>query len=288
MTSDRPSRTWMITGASNGLGLALATHVLKNGDQTVLAAPTLPGMAALAAAYPKTAFAVAMDVTVPEQRAATLQASEARFGGVDVLVNNAGIDFLGAIEEQREEDYRRLFEVNLFGVIEMIRLALPGMRRRGRGTVVNISSMDGVSSLPATGYYSASKFALEGLTEALWQEIEPLGLRAITVQPGSFRTAIEQRTRFSGQPIDDYAATSGAFRRLVSSATPEMFPGDPARAAAAIWKVVINGDSRRRIVLGSDAQRRIAAQFDVLRAELEAGRDMAMGTDYPGSGPSIL
>ena len=181
----------------------------------------------LAERYPGKALAVMLDVTNAEQRAAAVQQTEARFGGIDVLVNNAGIDFLGAIEEQDERDYRAQFEVNFFGAVALLRLVLPGMRVRKRGTIVNVSSMDGIASVPVNGYYSSTKFALEGLTESLWQEIEPLGLRAMLVEPGSFRTGIEQRTKFSGKTIDDYSATSGAFRALVEKVTPDMFPGDP-------------------------------------------------------------
>jgi NAD(P)-dependent dehydrogenase (short-subunit alcohol dehydrogenase family) len=288
MNSESPRRTWLITGASGGLGGALAEYALQQGDQVVLAARSKPGMERIAADYPRTAIVVAMDVTDPRQRAAAVDAARTRFGGVDVLVNNAGIDFLGAIEEQREVDYRALFEVNFFAAVGMIRDVLPGMRKRKTGTIVNISSMDGVSSLPANGYYSASKFALEGLTEALWQEIEPLGLRAFSVQPGSFRTGIERRTNFSGIPIEDYAATSGAFRKIVADSLPEMFPGDPRLAAAAIWNVVVKGDPRHRVVLGSDAQRRIGARLDEMRAEFEAGREMTLSTDFPGSSVSAI
>ena len=190
---------WLITGASSGLGYALAEHVLKQGDQVVLAARTVASMEALAASYPNTALAVGLDVSDPQQQVAALRQAEARFGAIDFLVNNAGIDFLGAIEEQDEADYRKIFEVNFFGAVALLRLALPAMRARGRGMIVNMSSMDGIASLPANGFYSASKFALEGMTEALWQEIEPLGLRAMLIEPGSFRTGIGGRTKFSGQ-----------------------------------------------------------------------------------------
>src|SRR5579862_9605015 len=154
--------------------------------------------------------------------------------------------------------------------------------------IINMSSMDGMASLPANGYYSSSKFALEGLTEALWQEIEPLGLRAILVEPGSFRTGIEQRTKFSGTTIADYAATSGAFRAALPSVTPDMFPGDPARAAEAVYEVVTSDRPRHWVILGSDAHRRIGVKLDMLRAEYEAGKDMAFSTDYPGAGPAVL
>jgi len=201
----------------------------------------------------------------------------------------SGIAFLGAIEEQNQDDYRALFEVNFFGAVALLRLVLPGMRRRKRGTIINLSSMDGMASLPANGYYSSSKFALEGLTEALWQEIEPLGLRAFLVEPGSFRTGIEQRTKFSGTPIDAYAATSGAFRAMMNALSPDLFPGDPIRAAAVIYQVVKSGRLRHWVILGSDAHRRIGMKLDMLRAEYEEGKDIAFSTDYPdNSGRAVL
>jgi len=286
--ADRQSRTWLITGASSGLGYALAEFVLQRGDRVVLAARSMNRMSGLAMRYPERALAVGLDVTQPQQRIAAVEQAEARFGGIDVLVNNAGIDFIGAIEEQREEDYRAQFEVNFFGAVAMVRLVLPGMRRRQSGTIVNISSMDGIASLPVNGFYASSKFALEGMTEALWQELEPIGLRAFLVEPGSFRTGIEQRTRFSGEHIEAYAATSGAFRKMRTTVTPDMFPGDPVRAAAAIYAAVASASPRHWVVLGSDAQRRIGAKLDMLRAEFEAGADTARSTDYPGSAKAIL
>jgi len=281
-------RVWLITGASSGMGYALAEYVLRSGDAAVLAARSMPSMLELAARYPEKALAVALDVTSPQQREAVIETALARFGQIDVLVNNAGIDFLGAVEEQREEDYRALFEVNYFGAVAMIRLVLPGMRKQQRGTIVNISSMDGIASLPANGFYASSKFALEGLTEALWQEIEPLGLRAFLVEPGSFRTGIEQRTHFSGEPIGGYEATVGSFRDLVASATPEAFPGDPSRAAEAIAQVVASHQLRHWVVLGSDAQRRIRARLAQFSEEFEAGEALALSTDYPGAQRAIL
>jgi NAD(P)-dependent dehydrogenase (short-subunit alcohol dehydrogenase family) len=286
--ADLKSRTWLITGASSGLGYALAEFVLQRGDRVVLAARSMNSMSGLAARYPDRALAVGLDVTQPPQRIAAVERAEAHFGGIDVLVNNAGIDFLGAVEEQREEDYRAQFEVNFFGAVAMLRLVLPGMRRRQSGTIANISSMDGIASLPVNGYYASSKFALEGITEALWQEIEPIGLRAFLVEPGSFRTGIEQRTRFSGEPIEAYEATSGAFRKMMTTVSPDMFPGDPVRAAAAIYEAVTSESPRHWVVLGSDAQRRIGAKLDMLRAEFEAGADTARSTDYPGSAKAIL
>jgi NAD(P)-dependent dehydrogenase (short-subunit alcohol dehydrogenase family) len=237
----------------------------------------------LAARYPQTALALLLDVSDPRQRADGVRQAEEHFGGIDILVNNAAIDFIGALEEQEEDDYRRLFEINFFGPVALTRLVLPGMRKRRSGTIINVSSMDGLASLAANGYYSASKFALEGFTEALWQEIEPLGLRAMVIQPGSFRTGIEQRTRASGAAIADYAATAGAFRTMMGGLTPDMFPGDPGEAAKMIYEAAGSEERRHWIVLGSDAQRRIDAKLTQLRAEFDAGRDVALSTDFPGS-----
>ena len=282
------AKTWLITGASSGLGYALAEYALQQGDRVALGARSQAAMAALAARYPERALALALDVTNAEQRAAAVQQTELRFGAIDVLVNNAGIDYVGAIEEQEERDYRAIFEVNFFGAVSMLRLVLPGMRARRQGTIVNVSSMDGIASLPVNGFYSSSKFALEGLTESLWQEIEPIGLRAFLVEPGSFRTGLADRTKFSGAPIEAYAATSGAFRKVIATMTPEMFPGDPLRAAAAIYDVVASDQPRHWVILGSDAHRLIGAKLDRLRAEFEAGKEMAFSTDYPDAGRPIL
>jgi NAD(P)-dependent dehydrogenase (short-subunit alcohol dehydrogenase family) len=293
MSQEKPkhngrTKSWLITGASSGLGHALAKFALEQGDQVALGARTSDAIDDLAERHPGRALVVTLDVTKPEECAAAVKQTEARFGAIDVLVNNAAIDFLGAIEEQDERDYRALFEVNFFGAVTLLRLVLPGMRARKRGTIVNVSSMDGLASLPVNGFYSSSKFALEGLTESLWQEIEPLGLRAFLVEPGSFRTGIEKRTTFSGSPIDDYAATSGAFRNVMKTITPEMFPGDPARAARAIYEVVYSDLPRHWVILGTDAQRRIGAKLEALRAEFEAGKEMALSTDYPNSGRAVL
>jgi NAD(P)-dependent dehydrogenase (short-subunit alcohol dehydrogenase family) len=282
------AQTWLITGASSGLGHALAEHVLREGDNAVLAARGIDALRALAAPYTERALALRLDVTDAAQRHAAIEQALDRFGGIDVLVNNAAIDYVGAIEEQAEADYRRTFEVNYFGAVEMIRAALPGMRARKQGVIVNVSSMDGFASLPGNGFYSSSKFALEGLTEALWQEIEPIGLRAMIIQPGSFRTGIENRTLASGEPIGDYAATAGAFRNIASTVTPEMFPGDPDRAARAIRKAVKSASPPHWLILGSDAYRRMGAKLRTFQAEFEGNANLAPATDYPDAGDAVL
>lgn len=276
--------TWFISGASSGLGHALAQHVLEQGHRVVATAPVVAPMAGLADGHPDECLVLQLDVTDGHRCAEAVREAEEWSGGIDVLVNNAGVDIIGAIEEQHESDYRAVFEVNFFGAVALTRAVLPAMRGRRRGTIVNISSMDGPASVPGNGFYAASKSALDGFTEALWQEIEPLGLRALLVLPGSFRTGIEHRTRASGDPISEYAVTAGAFRAIMNRATPDMFPGDPARAAEVIFKEALSPTPRHWLVLGSDAQRRIGVKLDQLRADYEAGKDVALSTDYPGSG----
>ncbi|MCU1495911.1 MAG: short-chain dehydrogenase/reductase [Acidimicrobiaceae bacterium] len=283
------TKTWLVTGASSGLGHALAEYALAQGDNAVVTASSVQATTELVSRYPETGLALRLDVTDPQQRAEGVAQSEARFGGIDILVNNAAVDFIGALEEQEEKDVRAQFEVNFFGAVELTRLVLPGMRKRGSGLIANVTSMDGQSSLPGNGYYSASKFALEGFTEALWREIEPLGLRAMVIEPGSFRTGIQNRTHISGAPIDDYTGTAGGmFRSMKTEITPEMFPGDPEKAAEVIYKVATSEQNRHWVVLGSDAQRRITAKLDQLRAELEAGKELAASTDFPDSAHTAL
>jgi short-subunit dehydrogenase len=148
--------------------------------------------------------------------------------------------------------------------------------------------MDGFASLPANGFYSSSKFALEGLTEALWREIEPIGLQALIVQPGSFRTGIENRTLASGEPIGDYAATAGAFRGVAQAVTPEMFPGNPVRAARQIWAAVKSANPPHWLILGSDAYRRMGVKLQTFQAEFDNNRGVAPATDYPDAGKAVL
>jgi len=275
--------TWLITGASSGLGYDLAEHVLSQGQEVVLAARSEAAMHDLAARYPATSLVVGVDVADPGQRQNLISLTHARFGKIDYLVNNAGIDYLGAIEEQHEEDYRRVFEVNFFGAVALLRLALPAMRARRSGMIVNVSSMDGIASLPGNAFYSASKFALEGLTESLWQEIEPSGLKAILIEPGSFLTGIDGRTHFSGELLADYDSSSGNFFRAmqnVEALSDVMFPGDPKRAAKVIYEQLTTSPTVHRIILGSDAMSRIEVKIDDLQKDFDASKLIAHTTDF--------
>jgi NAD(P)-dependent dehydrogenase (short-subunit alcohol dehydrogenase family) len=281
-------RVWFITGASSGLGYALARHVLEQGDRVVMGARTVGPMCELANRYPDRGLAVKLDVTDPDQCASVVQSCRDRFGSLDVLVNSAGTDFWGAIEEQDEADYRATFEINLFGAVELIRLVLPDMRSRRRGTIVNISSLRGIVSAGGNGYYCSSKFALEGLTEALWQEIEPLGPWAFLVEPGPHRTGMDTRVRFSGSVIDAYEGSSGRLVKIMANIKPEQFLGDPIKAVTAIYQQVRANSKRHRMILGSEAYQQIGAKLNAFQSEFESSRDLAFSTDYPAAGPSVL
>jgi NAD(P)-dependent dehydrogenase (short-subunit alcohol dehydrogenase family) len=270
------SPVWLITGASSGLGYALASAVLQHGHRAVLTARNTASIETLADSYPTAALVEVLDVTKPAQIADVVRKAEAHFGSIDILVNNAGVGYLAAVEEG-DEDWQ--FETNFFGPAALIRAVLPAMRKRERGTIVNISSVAGFVSSAGMGYYAASKFALEGLTEALWQEVEPLGLKVLLVEPGGFRTGIVQRIQVSEQ-IPAYAGTSGAFRNFVQSASEEMFLGDPTRAAKALIEVVESDQRSRRIVFGSDAYGAITAKVQALQTEYEAGQSIAISTDF--------
>jgi NAD(P)-dependent dehydrogenase (short-subunit alcohol dehydrogenase family) len=207
---------WFITGCSTGFGRALARYTLDRGYRVVVTARNPADVEDLAAGNQERALVLALDVTKSAQIAASVQAVEAKFGRIDVLVNNAGVGYFGAIEESDEAEVRRMFEINFWGLVNMTRAALPGMRARRSGHIVNISSMGGVRGAPAVGYYNATKFALEGLSEALAQETAPLGVKVLIVEPSGFRTDWAGRSANETQHrIADYDATAGERNRMM-------------------------------------------------------------------------
>jgi NAD(P)-dependent dehydrogenase (short-subunit alcohol dehydrogenase family) len=222
---------WLITGCSTGFGREIATLAIERGFRTVVTARDPSTLQDFAAA--DNALILELDVTKPDHITAALGAAEKRFGGVDVMVNNAGIGYFGAVEESEEAEIRRMFEVNFFGTSAMIHAVLPGMRRRRRGVIVNFSSIGGLRSFPAVGYYNATKFAVEGLSEALWQEVEPLGIRVMVVEPSGFRTDWAGRSANEATlELADYVATAGLWRTQVREISGKQ-AGDPARRAHA-------------------------------------------------------
>jgi NAD(P)-dependent dehydrogenase (short-subunit alcohol dehydrogenase family) len=272
--------TWLITGCSTGLGRSLASAVLARGDNAVVTARDAGSVRDLADAHPDTALAVALDVTDPAQVTAAAAAATSRFGGVDVLVNNAGYGYRAAVEEGDEADVRQLFETNLFGAVAMIKAVLPGMRARRSGTIVNISSIGARVCPPGSGYYAAVKAALEGLTGSLRAETEPLGIRAMAVEPGLFRTDFAGRSLTqSAEAIPDYASTAGP-RRKENDKVHGTQPGDPDKAAQAMIAAATSDSPPALLVLGADAVSAFESVLDRQRAELDQWRELSTSTDF--------
>jgi NAD(P)-dependent dehydrogenase (short-subunit alcohol dehydrogenase family) len=227
------------------------------------------------------ALALPLDVTDQEQIAAAVKRAEDAFGRIDVLVNNAGYGYLAAVEEGEDAEVRALFDTNVFGLADVTKAVLPGMRARRSGHVVNVSSLGGLAAFGATGYYHATKFAVEGLSESLAAEVGPLGIRVTIVEPGAFRTNWSGPSmRQSAVSIDDYAATAGA-RRASTLATYGAQPGDPVRAARAIIGAVEADEPPLRLLLGRVAFDVANARLDRLRTEFAEWRDVTLGADYP-------
>jgi NAD(P)-dependent dehydrogenase (short-subunit alcohol dehydrogenase family) len=272
--------TWLITGCSTGFGRALAQAVLARGWNAVVTARDPLAVQDIVRGHESSALALRLDVSDPAQVAAAVKDAEGRFGGIDVLVNNAGYGYRGAVEEADDGDIRRLFETNFFGLVAMTQSVLPGMRARRRGHI-HISSVAGRTAQPGSAYYSATKFAVGGLSDALRKELAPLGIRVTVVEPGGFRTDFAGRSLHqSARTIADYAATAGA-RRKENSSTDGRQPGDPARAALAIIKAVESEAPPFRLVLGRSAVQRIRTELNAQLGELAAWEETANGADYP-------
>lgn len=272
--------TWLITGCSSGLGRNLAQAVLKHGDNAVVTARKLTAVQDIVDSYPDTAFALQLDVTDRTQVAQAVQQAEARFGEVDVLVNNAGHGYRAAVEEADEVEVDELFATNFFGPVAMIKAVLPGMRIRRRGTIVNVSSIAARNTGPGSGYYSATKCALEGLSNGLRKEVGPLGITVIVVEPGEFRTDFSGRSlRQSRTAIVDYAETAGR-RRIENDTTDGHQRGDPTRGAQLIIKAVEASDPPSLLLLGSDAVQVVRGALDADRAQVEAWEKDSITTDF--------
>jgi NAD(P)-dependent dehydrogenase (short-subunit alcohol dehydrogenase family) len=279
--ADRP--VWFITGCSTGFGRMLADAVLKRGWRAVVTARNVDAVKDLVSGHEDRALALALDVTDVAAVTAAAEAAHARFGFIDVLVNNAGYGYLAAIEEGEDEPVRAMFETNVFGLVAMTKAVLPGMRARRSGTIVNLSSIGGLVSFGATGYYHATKYAVEGLSESLAIEVEPLGLHVVVVEPGPFRTDFAGRSiGQSATEIDDYAATAGE-RRKQTFARDGKQVGDPFRAAEAIIQAVTADHPPRHLLLGKPALDLARQKLAALKADFDAWEAVTIGADYPES-----
>ncbi|MFM9925169.1 oxidoreductase [Variovorax sp. H27-G14] len=270
---------WFITGCSTGFGLELARQAIDRGYRTVVTSrdpATLEGFAAT-----DKVLVLALDVTQQDQVVAAVQAAQERFGVIDVLVNNAGIGYFAAVEEGEEAEVRKMFDVNVFGLTRMIQAVLPEMRKRRRGCIVNFSSLAGIRGMPALGQYCATKFAVEGLSQALRQEVAELGLQVMVVEPSGFRTDWAGRSaNESKHQIDDYVATAGNVRRQIRASSGQQ-PGDPVRAVDALIDAVVSGHPPHHLLLGNDAFDGAMTQVEALRTEFAAGEAVARAADFP-------
>lgn len=275
------SKTWFITGASRGFGALIAKQALQAGHSVVATART-PASAIEAIGEHPNLLAVALDVTDEAQGQAAARAAVARFGRIDVLVNNAGFGLLGAVEEATTEEIERLYRTNVFGLLAVTRAVLPHMRRERSGHVINISSIGGYRSGAGFGVYCSTKFAVEGLSEALHAELKPLGIKVTVVEPGYFRTDFLDAKSLSVSPgvIADYADTSGVVREKAKVLSHNQ-PGDPAKLAPAILKLAAAADAPLRLALGSDTVAAIEEKNAFVAGELAAWRDVSVGTDFP-------
>jgi NAD(P)-dependent dehydrogenase (short-subunit alcohol dehydrogenase family) len=272
--------TWLITGCSTGLGRALAEAVLDRGENAVVTARDVTQVRDFDEAHPDRALALALDVTDPGMVSHAVQAAEQRFGSIDVLVNNAGYGYRAAIEEADDADVQALFATNVFGAAAMIKAVLPGMRARRSGAIVNISSIGARIAPAGSGYYTASKAALEGLTASLRKEVAPLGITAMAVEPGAFRTDFAGRSlQQSATAIADYADTAGR-RRKENDTTHGTQQGDPAKAAQAIITALESEQPPSLLVLGEDAVAGFRGVLDDQRAEFEAWEPTSLSTGF--------
>ena len=277
------SDVWFITGCSTGFGRELTKLVLDRGYRAVITARDPGKIQDLTAGHEGRALALKLDVTDKAEVAATVRQAEAVFGSVDVLVNNAGFGYVGALEESEETEIRAMVETNFFGLARMIHEVLPGMRRRRRGSIVNISSIGGLVGFPGVGYYCATKFAVEGLSESLSKEVAPLGIKVLVVEPGPFRTDWAGRSlKKSSRQIPEYAETAGAFRERIEGGSGKQV-GDPIRAGEAIIKALESDNMPLRLVLGAIALERAQIKIEQMRNEIDAWEETTLSADYPDS-----
>jgi len=272
---------WFITGCSTGFGREMANHLLQSGYRTVVTARNPDDLRDLS--KNGNALVLKLDVTDQSQIIDAVRAAENKFGRIDVLMNNAGIGYFAAIEESEDDQVRRMFDINVFGLGQMISAVLPGMRKRRTGLIINVSSLAGLRSFPALGYYNATKYAVEGLSEALWQEVEPLGIKVMVVEPSGFRTDWAGRSaNESPLEIADYAETAGAKRSQLRAVSGNQ-PGDPVRAVQAIVKAAESPNTPHHLLLGNAAYDLASAKLKALLKEFSAWEAVAREADFPKS-----
>lgn len=259
---------WLITGCSTGFGREIARAALQDGHQVLVTARRADAVADLVEEFPDLAVAAPLNVTDADQIAAAVRTADDAFDGVDVLVNNAGHGYLSAVEEGEDAEVRKLFDVNYFGSVDMMKAVLPAMRARGSGHIVNISSMTGLVANPPNAYYSSTKFALEAVSEALAAEVAPLGIKVTLIEPGAFRTDWASRSmKESSIPIGEYADV--AARKDLIKQFADHLPGDPRKVADAVLMVTKLENPPLRLLLGRDVLKAMRDKIAALSASID-------------------
>jgi NAD(P)-dependent dehydrogenase (short-subunit alcohol dehydrogenase family) len=282
MTS-HTSPVWFITGCSSGFGRELAKLVLARGWRVAATARDAASVHALTRAAPERALALALDVSNPTQIAAARDAVEEKFGAIDVLVNNAGYGYQASVEEGDDKEIRDLFETNVFGLFAITRAVLPGMRSRRRGHIINITSLAGFIGYAGSGYYAATKHAVEGWSDALAAECKPFGVHVTCVAPGPFRTDWAGRSLHrTPTRLLDYAATVGAREQSLAQNSGRQ-PGDPVRAGEAMIRISEMATPPRHLVLGAIAFNAVTDTLRERLAEIESWKETSLSTDYPAA-----
>lgn len=276
--------TWFITGASSGFGQAFATYALSRGYNVVA---TARDAAKITVRDSERVLPLSLDVDKAGDAQRALDAATRRFGGVDVIINNAGFGIVGAVEETPDKELRALMETNFFGAVAVIQAALPLLRSQGRGAIVNISSIGGQLSFAGFSAYSAAKFALEGVSEALAQEVAPFGIKVLIVEPGNFRTNLLGSGTRHMPVIEAYHSTVGGTREFVTT-THGTQAGDPLKAAAAIDKAIKAERTPLRLQLGEDAITAVRAHAQALLSDLETWRAVGAETKFDGDDAGTL
>ncbi len=263
-------RTWFVTGSSTGLGRALVEEVLKAGGRVIAAARNKSAIQDFVERYPETAFVLPLDVTIPAQVQTAVEQAIARFGKIDVVVNNAGYGLLGAVEEVTDAQIRAQFETNFFGSLNVTRAFLPILRQQGHGHLLQISTAVSFG-YPALGIYNATKWALEGMSESLAAEMKPLGIKVTIVEPGGFRTDWIGRSLIQAEAMDAYAPTAGSVRdfRVAINANPEQYEADPVLFAQTMLRVAELDNPPLRLPLGQDALDSVRQKLVAKQAELD-------------------
>ena len=275
------SPVWFITGCSTGFGHELAKLVLARGWRAIVTARDKARVADLVQGAEDRALALDLDITDAGQIAAAVAAAEQRFGGIDVLVNNAGYGYQASVEEGDDVEIRAQFDANVFGLFALTRAVLPGMRARHGGHVLNITSVAGFVGFPGSGYYAASKHAVEGWSDALAAEGKPLGIKVTCIEPGPFRTDWAGRSlKQTPNRIAAYADTAGARMKGTADVSGKQ-PGDPARAAEAMIRITEVENPPRHLVLGAFGIDAVTAKLKASLAEIEQWRDTGLATDFP-------